>query len=101
MTRSFPNMYRLRARDKIKMAIKRGFSDEDEEEVAQMSGPVDLKEATHADKITKEAWAKVMVHRKASALTAALRTATAPTPAMENATGPTPTSETAPTQGRP
>uniref|UniRef100_A0A3B6IVZ2 Uncharacterized protein n=1 Tax=Triticum aestivum TaxID=4565 RepID=A0A3B6IVZ2_WHEAT len=79
------------------MAIKRGFCDEDEEEVAQMSGPVDLKEVTHADKITKETLAKVMVQRKVSALTAAPRTATAPTPALENTTGPTPTSETAPT----
>lgn len=82
-------MYGLRAKDKIKMAIKRGFFKEDEEEVTQMSEPVDLKEVTHADKITEEAWAKVMAHRKASALTAAPRTATAPTPTLENATAPT------------
>uniref|UniRef100_A0A8I6Y391 Uncharacterized protein n=1 Tax=Hordeum vulgare subsp. vulgare TaxID=112509 RepID=A0A8I6Y391_HORVV len=90
-------MYRLRVKDKIKMAIKRGFNDEDEEEVTQMRDPMNLKEATLADKITKEALAKVIPHRKASALTAAPRTAKAPSPALENATGPTATLETAPT----
>ncbi|KAI4993228.1 hypothetical protein ZWY2020_007541 [Hordeum vulgare] len=67
---SFPNMCRLRAKDKIKMAIKHGFNDKDEEEVTQMSDTMNLKEATLADKITKEALSKVMAHRKASALTA-------------------------------
>ncbi|KAI4993132.1 hypothetical protein ZWY2020_007445 [Hordeum vulgare] len=44
------------------MAIKRGFSDEDKEEMTQMSDAMNLKEATLADKITKEALSKVMAH---------------------------------------
>ena len=73
-------MYGLRAKDKSKMAIKRGFDDKDEEEVTEMAHPKNLKEAAHADKITKEAWAKILVHRKAAALTDAPGTATAPHP---------------------
>ena len=90
-------MYGLRAKDKSKMAIKRGFGDEDEEEVTEMAHPKNLKEAAHADKITEEAWAKVMVHRKATALNAAPATATAPTLGPENTTGSAPAPETAPT----
>jgi protein-arginine kinase activator protein McsA len=54
------------------MEIKCGFNDEDEEDVAEILHTKNLKEAAHVDKITKEAWAKVMVQRKITALTASL-----------------------------
>jgi hypothetical protein len=56
------------------MAMKHGFNDEDKEEASEKPNPKGLNEAAHVDKITMEAWVKVMVHRKSSALTAAPKT---------------------------